>query len=98
MKISFFAKPPFEAKGHMMRVSSIIRGEQIAAYMQNARLNPPSGYAPFSARKILSCLISSMVRSWTWANTGDREWQASATAKIEMIFFIKTTPYLNSDD
>jgi len=41
--ISFFAKPPFEMK-HLQRVSSIIRGEQIAAYMQNARLNPPAGY------------------------------------------------------
>ena len=28
----------------MHRVSSIIRGEQIAAYVQNARLNPASGY------------------------------------------------------
>jgi len=42
--ISIFAKPAFEAKGHLMRVSSIIRGEQLAAYMPNARLNPPSGY------------------------------------------------------
>ena len=41
--ISFFAKPPFEMK-HLQRVSSTIRGEQIAAYMGNARLNPPSGY------------------------------------------------------
>ena len=41
--ISFFAKPPYEMK-HLQRVSSIIRGEQIAAYMGNARLNPPSGY------------------------------------------------------
>lgn len=41
--ISFFAKPPFEMK-HLQRVSSVIRGEQIAAYMGNARLNPPDGY------------------------------------------------------
>lgn len=41
--ISFFAKPPYEMR-HLQRVSSIIRGEQIAAYMGNARLNPPSGY------------------------------------------------------
>jgi len=41
--ISIFAKPPFEMK-HLQRVSSIIRGEQIAAYMANARLNPLSGY------------------------------------------------------
>ena len=41
--ISIFAKPPFEMK-HLQRVSSIVRGEQIAAYMGNARLNPESGY------------------------------------------------------
>ncbi len=41
--ISFFAKPPYEMR-HLQRVSSIVRGEQIAAYMQNARLNPESGY------------------------------------------------------
>lgn len=41
--ISFFAKPPYEIR-HLQRVSSIVRGEQIAAYMGNARLNPPSGY------------------------------------------------------
>jgi hypothetical protein len=41
--ISFFAKPPFVMR-HLQRVSSIIRGEQIAAYMGNARLNPPGGY------------------------------------------------------
>lgn len=41
--ISFFAKPPYEMK-HLQRVSSIVRGEQIAAFMGNARLNPPSGY------------------------------------------------------
>src|SRR3990167_7680974 len=41
--ISIFAKPPFEMK-HLQRVSSIIRGEQIAAYMGNARLNPEKGY------------------------------------------------------
>ena len=38
--INFFAKPPFIMK-HLQRVSSIVRGEQIAAYMGNARLNPP---------------------------------------------------------
>lgn len=41
--ISIFAKPPFWMK-HLQRVSSVIRGEQIAAYMGNCRLNPPSGY------------------------------------------------------
>jgi len=41
--ISIFAKPPFMMK-HLQRVSSTIRGEQIAAYMGGARLNPPSGY------------------------------------------------------
>ena len=41
--ISVFAKAPFEVK-HLMRVSSIIRGEQLCAYMGNCRLNPPSGY------------------------------------------------------
>jgi len=40
--INFFAQPPREVRGHMQRVSSIIRGEQIAAYMGNARLNPPN--------------------------------------------------------
>lgn len=29
---------------HLQRVSSIVRGEQIAAFMGNARLNPTSGY------------------------------------------------------
>lgn len=29
---------------HLQRVSSIVRGEQIAAYIGNARLNPTSGY------------------------------------------------------
>jgi len=29
---------------HLQRVSSIVRGEQIAAYMLNARLNPEHGY------------------------------------------------------
>jgi hypothetical protein len=37
--INFIAKPPFEMK-HLQRVSSIVRGEQIAAYMGDARLNP----------------------------------------------------------
>lgn len=41
--ISFFAKAPFEMR-HLQRVSSIVRGEQIAAYLGNARLNPESGY------------------------------------------------------
>lgn len=40
--INFIAKPPFEIR-HLQRVSSIIRGEQISAYMGNARLNPPDG-------------------------------------------------------
>jgi len=39
--INFIAKPSFEMR-HLQRVSSIIRGEQIAAYMGNARLNPPT--------------------------------------------------------
>ncbi len=43
MNISFFAQPPYMLR-HLQRVSTIIRGEQIAAYMQNARLNPTSGY------------------------------------------------------
>ena len=41
--ISIFAKPPFLMR-HLQRVSSTVRGEQIAAYLGNARLNPPSGY------------------------------------------------------
>jgi hypothetical protein len=41
--ISIFAQPVYELK-YLRRVSSLIRGEQIAAYMQNARLNPTSGY------------------------------------------------------
>jgi len=41
--ISIFAQPPYVLR-HLQRVSTIIRGEQIAAYMQNARLNPPSDY------------------------------------------------------
>lgn len=43
MNISFFAKPPYQLR-HLQRVSSILRGEQMAAHMQNARLNPTSGY------------------------------------------------------
>lgn len=43
MSISIFAKPPFWMK-HLQRVSSVIRGEQIAAHMGNCRLNPTSGY------------------------------------------------------
>ena len=42
-KISIFAQPPYVLR-HLQRVSTIIRGEQIAAHMQNARLNPTSGY------------------------------------------------------
>jgi hypothetical protein len=41
--ISIFAKPPFMMR-HLQRVSSTVRGEQMAAYMGNARLNPPDGY------------------------------------------------------
>lgn len=41
--ISFFAQPPYVLR-HLQRVSTIIRGEQIASYMLNARLNPPHGY------------------------------------------------------
>jgi hypothetical protein len=41
--ISIFAQPAYEL-GHLRRVSSIIRGEQMAAYMLNARLNPTSSY------------------------------------------------------
>jgi len=41
--ISIFAKPPFMMR-HLQRVSSTIRGEQIAAYMGNARLNPTDGF------------------------------------------------------
>lgn len=37
--INFIAKPPYEMR-HLQRVSSIVRGEQIAAYLGNARLNP----------------------------------------------------------
>lgn len=43
MSISIFAQPPYVLR-HLQRVSTIIRGEQMAAYMQNARLNPTSGY------------------------------------------------------
>ena len=43
MNISFFAQPPYVLR-HLQRVSTIIRAEQIAAYMQNARLNPTGGY------------------------------------------------------
>jgi len=41
--ISIFAQPPYLLR-NLRRVSSIIRGEQIAAYIPNARLNPPNGY------------------------------------------------------
>lgn len=37
--INIIAKPPYELR-HLQRVSSIVRGEQIAAYLGNARLNP----------------------------------------------------------
>lgn len=43
MNISFFAKPPYMMR-HLQRVSTILRAEQMAAHMQNARLNPSSGY------------------------------------------------------
>jgi hypothetical protein len=43
MNISFFAQPPYINR-HLQRVSTILRGEQMAAHMQNARLNPTSGY------------------------------------------------------
>lgn len=43
MNISIFAQPPYVIR-HLQRVSTIIRGEQMAAFMQNARLNPSSGY------------------------------------------------------
>jgi hypothetical protein len=41
--ISFFAQPPYVIR-HLQRVSSILRGEQMAAYMLNARLNPENSY------------------------------------------------------
>src|SRR3990167_4527028 len=40
--INIIAQPPYVLR-HLQRVSTIIRGEQIAAYMGNARLNPPDG-------------------------------------------------------
>lgn len=45
MSISIFAKPPSRAQGdhHLQRVSSIIRGSQIAHHLK-ARLNPTEGY------------------------------------------------------
>lgn len=43
MNISFFAQPPYVMR-HLQRGSSILRGEQVAAHMQNARLNSTSGY------------------------------------------------------
>lgn len=43
MNISIFAQPPYVVTT-LRRVSTTIRGEQMAAYMQNARLNPSSGY------------------------------------------------------
>jgi len=43
VNISIFAQPPYVVKT-LRRVSTTIRGEQMAAYMQNARLNPTSGY------------------------------------------------------
>lgn len=44
--ISIFAKNPFRHKdGHMMRVSSMIRGQQIACFLgREAKLNPDSGF------------------------------------------------------
>lgn len=43
--ISFFAKKPFRARnyGHLQRISSMIRGEQIAERI-GAKLNPAEGY------------------------------------------------------
>src|SRR3990167_8457827 len=41
--ISFFAKESFILKGHAMRVSSIIRCDQIANYL-GARINPAENY------------------------------------------------------
>lgn len=41
--ISIFAQPPYFLR-HLQRVSTTIRGEQVAAYMHDARLNPESGY------------------------------------------------------
>ena len=38
--INIIAKSPYEIR-HLQRVSSIVRGEQIAAFMSNVRLNPP---------------------------------------------------------
>ena len=45
MSISIFAKKPFRARsdGHLQRVSSIIRGQQIAKKI-GAKLNPEKGY------------------------------------------------------
>ncbi len=43
MNISIFAQPPY-VRRTLRRVSTTIRGEQMAAHMQNARLNPTSGY------------------------------------------------------
>ena len=45
MNLSIFAKNPFRHKrdGHLMRCSSIIRGEQIATFI-GAKLNPSKGY------------------------------------------------------
>ena len=41
--ISIFAKPAFRGKKHLMRVSSIIRGVQVAGYL-GCKLNPKEGY------------------------------------------------------
>lgn len=44
MNLSIFAKPfRLHSDGHLTRVSSIIRGEQIASYL-SAKLNPLEGY------------------------------------------------------
>ncbi len=43
MSISIFAKPTFLSKGYLLRVSSMIRGEQIASQI-GAKLNPENGY------------------------------------------------------
>jgi hypothetical protein len=45
MSISIFAKNPIRAKSdkHLQRVSSIIRGQQVAEYL-HAKLNPTEGF------------------------------------------------------
>lgn len=43
MSLAFFYKPAFPLRGHLQRVSSIIRGDQIAEYL-GAKANPENGY------------------------------------------------------